>query len=192
MAAGPDFLYVGTGSGFILSLATETLELCSVLPAYTHPVRQLLLVAMLPPMRFFSRLFSCKPGAGSGRSSVASMLSWRHQSRAGYSELSDGSEVGSRRGSLEDSASLESRTVLVSFGQGYRTITADSKCEPPNFICPCDTGGCASGCLCSSVRPAKAAPTDTYLLLWSTEAPPLGVPGEIGEGVVEEKIDGER
>ena len=167
MTVTGELLYVGTGGGALLALNCSTMELYFVFHAYVGAVRSLLLVSPEQQTRAFTRLFSRKD----------SILSSINVGSASNNELSfqQDNVITRRRSSLDSLMSqtsrrstrsfdsvLSDRSVLLSFGVGYRGVVGDSENCPQNFTLPSDGKKVLT-------KPARPSVRDGHLLLWSTE-----------------------
>ena len=166
MSVAGDLLYVGTGGGALLALNCSSMELQFVFHAYVGAVRSLLLVLPEQQTRAFTRLFSRKDSVLSGinaSSSVEDFSQSTHELRRRRSSLDSLMSQNSRKSltSISDAVSLE-RSVLISFGVGYRGVVGNSVNVPPVFTLPSDGKKILT-------KPSKPSAKDGHLLLWSTE-----------------------
>ena len=164
-----ELLYVGTGGGALLALNCSSIELYFVFHAYVGAVRSLLLVSPEQQTRAFTRLFSRKDSA------LSSINMRGSTSGDDLSSLQQDSVLNPRRPSLDSLLSQSSRrsmrsyesvpsdrSVLLSFGVGYRGVVGDSENCPQIFTLPSDGKKVLS-------KPARPSVKDGHLLLWSTE-----------------------
>ena len=164
-----ELLYVGTGGGALLALNCSSMELYFVFHAYVGAVRSLLLVSPEQQTRAFTRLFSRKDLA------LSSINMRGSTSGDDLSSLQQDSVLNQRRPSLDSLLSQSSRrsmrsyesvpsdrSVLLSFGVGYRGVVGDSENCPQIFTLPSDGKKVLS-------KPARPSVKDGHLLLWSTE-----------------------
>lgn len=168
MTVTGELLYVGTGGGALLALNCSTMELYFVFHAYVGAVRSLLLVSPEQQTRAFTRLFSRKD-------SVFSSVSVMGGSSSDELSLQQDNVMNRRRSSLDSLMSQTSRrsmrsfdsvpsdrSVLLSFGVGYRGVVGESENCPQNFTLPSDGKKVLT-------KPARPSVRDGHLLLWSTE-----------------------
>ena len=162
-------LYVGTGGGVLLALDCSTMELQFVFHAYVGPVRSLLIVLPEHQTRAFIRLFSRKDSVLSSMTASSSVddlepLSVMQQvsSEIRRSSLDSLMSQTSRKSLISLDAAPSERSVLISFGVGYRGVVGDSENCPPAFTLPSDGKKILT-------KPAKPCAKDGHLLLWSTE-----------------------
>ena len=163
-------LYVGTGGGALLALDCSTMDLHFVFHAYVGPVRSLLIVLPEQQTRAFTRLFSRKDSVLSSINTSSSMDDFgppppvpQAASARRRSSLDSLMSMTSRRSlrSLDSTVSSE-RSVLISFGVGYRGVVGESENCPSAFTLPSDGKKILT-------KPAKPCAKDGHLLLWSTE-----------------------
>ena len=133
----------------MITLDSSTMEVCSVVHAYTKAVRCLLLITPGRQVKPFMRLFSRKDSnTKSPKTSVTSISSLKS-----YDELEP-----------------EERSILVSFGKCYRGVVGDSLDHPPTFSLPGENGPSVN--YSSPQRLAKPKRSMGYLLLLSAEGEP--------------------
>lgn len=167
-----ELLYVGTGGGALLALNCSSMELYFVFHAYVGAVRSLLLVSPEQQTRAFTRLFSRKDSVLSsismgGSASGDDLSSLRQQDSASVlsrrrSSLDSLMSQSSRRSMRSFESVPSDRSVLLSFGVGYRGVVGDSENSPQIFTLPSDGKKVLS-------KPARPSVKDGHLLLWSTE-----------------------
>ena len=167
-----ELLYVGTGGGALLALNCSSMELYFVFHAYVGAVRSLLLVSPEQQTRAFTRLFSRKDSVLSsinmgGSASGDDLSSLRQQDSASVlsrrrSSLDSLMSQSSRRSMRSFESVSSDRSVLLSFGVGYRGVVGDSENSPQIFTLPSDGKKVLS-------KPARPSVKDGHLLLWSTE-----------------------
>ena len=156
MSVYGDLLYIGTGGGVLLALRCSTMELHFSFHAYNDAVRSLLLVSPEQQTKVFTRLLSRRPKPQANQHSANT-----HKSQ----EASQSSPLNNKRLhlNLKPMEPLPAeRSVLISFGHGYRGVVGDSENCPPEFILPCIGKKAAT-------KPAKPSKDNGHLLLWSTE-----------------------
>ena len=168
MIVNGELLYVGTGGGALLALNCSSMELYFVFHAYVGAIRSLLIVSPEQQTRAFTRLFSRKDFALSsvsisGSSSSDDLSNQRDSivTRRRSSLDSLMSQTSQRSMRSFDSVSSD-RSVLLSFGVGYRGVVGDSENCPQIFTLPSDGKKVLT-------KPAKPCARDGHLLLWSTE-----------------------
>ena len=167
MTVTGELLYVGTGGGALLALNCSTMELYFVFHAYVGAVRSLLLVSPEQQTRAFTRLFSRKDSvlssinSGSASSNELSLQKGNVMTRR-RSSLDSLMSQTSRRSIQSFSSVPSDRSVLLSFGVGYRGVVGDSENCPQNFTLPSDGKKVLT-------KPARPSVKDGHLLLWSTE-----------------------
>ena len=135
LLSGRDLLYVGTGGGAILVLASTTMGLHRLLHAYTKPVRSLLLVLSTkqsPPL--FRRLFSCKDSATSSHSMKSDGSDSPRLSRSGHPSLKSYPRSSSFKSSIEESSNPE-RAVLISLCVGYKRVIGEAQRTTHRISC---------------------------------------------------------
>ena len=171
MTVTGELLYVGTGGGALLALNCSSMELYFVFHAYVGAIRSLLLVSPEQQTRAFTRLFSRKDSILSsinigGGNASSDDLSLQQDSvvmtNRRRSSLDSLTSQTSRRSMQSFSSVLSDRSVLLSFGVGYRGVVGDSENCPQNFTLPSDGKKVLT-------KPARPSVRDGHLLLWSTE-----------------------
>ena len=169
MTVTKGLLYVGMGGGALLGLDCSSMELQFVFHAYVGPVRSLLIVLPEQQTKAFIRLFSRKDSILSSMTTSSSVddmepLSATQQPSMERRRSSLDSLISqTSRKSLTSFESLSSeRSVLISFGVGYRGVVGDSENCPLAFTLPSDGKSILT-------KPAKPCAKDGHLLLWSTE-----------------------
>jgi hypothetical protein len=170
MIVAGELLYVGTGGGALLALNCSTMELYFVFHAYVGAVRSLLLVSPEQQTRAITRLFSRKDSVlsgismGGGSASGDDLSSPRQDSvlKRRRSSLDSLMSQTSRRSMRSFDSAPSDRSVLLSFGVGYRGVVGDSENCPQIFTLPSDGKKVLS-------KPARPSVKDGHLLLWSTE-----------------------
>lgn len=172
LTAGDDgTLYIGNGGGMILLVNVDTLEVMCRLRAYTTPVRCLFSVKMTDAFsRIISSIDSIAPNTPMTTTASVSSLSSLD------SILSPG----------PDSPSVpDDRSVLMSFGIGYRGVVGPHKNHPDSFLLPSGLTSCT--CCTHFFIQARPSPSTGYLLMWSTGNSFL----RCGQGTIYEDVDGE-
>ena len=165
MTVTGDLLYVGTGGGALLALSCSTMELYFLFHAYVGAVRSLLLVKPEQQTRAITRLFSRKDsvlssinmGSSSDELSLQRAVMTRRRS-----SLDSLMSQTSRRSIRSFDSIPSDRSVLISFGVGYRGVVGDSENSPQIFTLPSEGKKILT-------KPAKPSARDGHLLLWSTE-----------------------
>ena len=164
LTASDHFLYAATRRGVIICLNCITMQPCTLMDAYYKPCRSLLLInthgqQSRPFQRLFSRGISgLKPSLSS--SSCDSMFSNSESFKMVQGSQRRRSSVGSTGTCmLEDDYT---RSVLLSFGVGYRGVIGESTSFPENFMLPSEN---------TKTFSQSAVPDRTigFLLLWSKE-----------------------
>ena len=154
MKSTGQFLYASTRRGVIICINCTTMCPCTIMDAYYQPCRSLLLISMQePPSKPFQRLFS----RGIARQRPLSTSSSDSISSAGSSNFRR-SSVGSSYVSEDDT----NKSILVSFGRGYRGVVGESTSCPENFMLPSEN-------VKTFVQPSTPDRTIGFLLLWSIE-----------------------
>ena len=166
MTVTGDILYVGTGGGALLALSCSSMELQFVFHAYVGAVRSLLVVLPEQQTRAFTRLFSRKDSVLSSMSTSASSDDFdqlmSHQSQRRRSSLDSLMSQSSQKSLLSLRTVQSERSVLISFGVGYRGVVGESTNCPHVFTLPSDGKKILT-------KPSKPNAQDGHLLLWSTE-----------------------
>ena len=166
LAVGIHTMYIGTGAGTILIVSAHTLQVASILEAYTMPVRSLFVVKQMKP---FSRMFSTVERTASQLSMTSSVLtSVSSSSSLALSDSSVSLHSLPLRSLEHESDPPDNKCVLMSFGLGYRRIVGDCKNCDNSFITPYGYAPCT--CCNHFFTSAKPSPSKSYLLLWSTES----------------------
>ena len=119
-------MYIGTKGGIIVVLNHRTQETVHFVYAYNEAVKCLLPINRPRQIRKYARLNSHKERLSSKFSFEASSFN-----SSGERSNSD-------------------RTLVLSFGRGYRGVVGDYKNFPPKFIPPSDNSFFCAICSCSS------------------------------------------
>ncbi len=152
LKSADQFLYAATRRGVIICINCAKMCPCTIMDAYYQPCRSLLLISMQDqPSKLFQRFFS--RGSRGRPSSTSSLDSF---SSTGKSRRR--SSVGSSYTAEEDSG----KSILVSFGRGYRGVVGESTSCPDDFMLPSEN-------VKTSTLPATPDRTIGFLLLWSIE-----------------------
>jgi len=160
-------IHIGTGGGAILVLDSSTMEVSHILYAYNNPVRCLLSVSPGTQVKPFMRMFSRKESAGSV---TQTQLSSSSEDSSVASPLI---QINHRNSTTSIDETLpQDRSLLLSFGMGYRGIVGHSPNHPNVFILPSESTVTCSGLPTSVSRVAKPSATVGHLLLWSAETIP--------------------
>ena len=159
-------MYVGTEGGAILVLDSSSMEVSHILHAYNNPVRCLLSVSPGTQVKPFMRMFSRKESGGS-----ITPTALRRSSGDSSSSLISKLHHKTSTASI-DEAITQDRSLLLSFGMGYRGIVGQSPNHPQVFILPSESAVTSSGMLTSVGRVAKPSAAVGHLLLWSAETVP--------------------
>ena len=147
-----------------------SMEVTSLLHGYDMAVRCLLFVSPGQQVRPFMRMFSRKDaattsvGARSPKLSAASISSTvSNGARLSTSSLTSNP-------SIDDATVEDSRSILFSFGKGYRGVVGNSPNHPSAFNLPSEnaSSSCYSSTNIPSLRLAKPLHSIGHLLLWST------------------------
>ena len=172
LLATKDLIYVGTGGGVIVVVNAVSMEVSSLLHGYDMAVRCLLFVSPGQQLRPFMRMFSRKDSSTTSIGAVSPKL--RSVGVASSSSARSPSQTSLTSNCSTDSATSEdSRSILFSFGKGYRGVVGNSPNHPPVFNLPSETAASSCG-YCgtnvSTLRMAKPLHSVGHLLLWSTES----------------------
>ena len=163
LATGNNTLYVGTGGGTILVVNPVDMTAVTRLEAYTTAVRCLSAIKMIKP---FARMVSMdttaiRSGSGSSVSTLNSTMS-----SSSYSSLDS---VLASTSPHEPDTTTDDRSILMSFGVGYRGVVGSHKNYPESFILPHNHSSHACSCCTHFFIKAQPSPMTCYLLLWSIE-----------------------
>ena len=155
LASGDELLYVGNGAGIILIVDADTLGVISQLRAHDTPVRCLF---SLHTSEAFSRMFSSVDSAS---------LTRRTSSTSTISASTSFSSIDSATTSVPESppAVADNRSVLMSFGVGYRGIMGSDTNHAGHLILPSNL----TSCPCCTHFFVKTQPSTGYMLFWSRE-----------------------
>ena len=168
MTVTGDILYVGTGGGALLALSCSSMELQFVFHAYVGAVRSLLVVLPEQQTRAFTRLFSRKDSVLSSMNTSLSsddfdqLVSPQSQFPRRRSSLDSLMSQSSQKSLMSLRSVVSERSILISFGVGYRGVVGESENCPPVFSLPSDGKKILT-------KPSKPNAQDGHLLLWSTE-----------------------
>lgn len=163
LVAGDDgVLYVATARGKILLVKAETLEVKSSLLGYNGPARCL---QMLPMSVTFSRMVSSFESTYSMRSCTSTNTMTSKPSTSSIDSLTSPPPVSPSPSSPIPS---DERSVLLTFGVGYRGVVGRETNRPDNYILPHGLTQCS--CCTHFLLPPRSAPSCAYLLFWSRES----------------------
>ena len=172
LLAAKDLIYVGTGGGVIVVLNIVSMEVTALLHGYDMAVRCLLYVSPGQHARPFMRMFSRKDASTSSIGAVSPKLRMTSisSSSVGSAARSPSQTSLASNCSIESTASEDSRSILFSFGKGYRGVVGNSPNHPPAFNLPSESAASNCGSLSnvSTLRLAKPLHSVGHLLLWST------------------------
>jgi serine/threonine protein kinase len=173
VAGDDDLLYVGNGAGIILLVRTDTLQVMSHLEAYSTAVRCL---QTLPMSEAFSRMISSFESTSSIRHCSSSITMSTTPSTSSFdSVMTSPPPVPSTPVSP---ATHDDRSVLLTFGMGYKGVVSGATNHPDNLLLPYGLVPCP--CCTHFLTQPRPLPSTWYLLLWSRK-PSRGVEGERGE-----------
>lgn len=153
-------LYVGNGAGIILLVNADTVEVTCRLNAYSTPVRCLFSIKM---SQAFSRMISLTD---------STTLCSNVRNNNSLSTISTATSLSSLDSVMtpepDSPAAFNDRSVLMSFGIGYRGVVGSHKNHPDSFLLPSSLTSCP--CCTHFFIQAQPSPSTGYLLLWSMES----------------------
>ena len=156
-----DLLYIGTGGGVLLALRCSTMELHFAYHAYSDAIRSLLVILPKQQTIAFTRLMSFEKSQIQVDDHYDATTQQMDQKEASQSPLRNTTKRLHLNLKPVEPLPAE-RSVLISFGHGYRGVVGDYANYPQEFILPSQGKKAAS-------KPAKPCTDDGHLLIWSTE-----------------------
>lgn len=157
-----DLLYIGTGGGVLLALRCSTMELYFAYHAYNDAIRSLHVILPKQQTIVFTRLMSLEKSQIQVDDHCDVTMQQVDQKEASQPPLKQDTSKRLHLNLKPLEPLPAERSVLISFGHGYRGVVGDYANYPQEFILPSQGRKAAS-------KPAKPCMDDGHLLIWSTE-----------------------